>query len=136
MEDREHDNLVVVFSPPRRGSLRAVLGRRLQSAGVEITWPRRQPLNAKNLEALGAERLAELLIEISSGDAAAKQLLRMTLAAAKSPDELAKEISKRLATIARSRSFVDWQGVRALAGDWIRSAVPSRRWPQRTNCVL
>ena len=74
-------------------------------------------LNAKNLEALGAERLAELLIEISTGDAAAKRRLRMELAAAQSPADLANEVRKRLTTIARSRSFVDWQGVKALASD-------------------
>ena len=74
-------------------------------------------LNAKSLEVLGAERLAELLIEISTGDAAAKRRLRMELAAARSPADLAKEVRKRLTTIARSRSFVDWQGVRSLAND-------------------
>ena len=37
-------------------------------------------LNAKNLEALGAERLAELLIEISTGSAAHKRRLRLELA--------------------------------------------------------
>ena len=74
-------------------------------------------LNAKNLEPLGAERLAELLIEISAGNAAAKRRLRLELAGARSPAELAKEVRKRLMTIARSRSFVDWQGVRSLADD-------------------
>jgi Family of unknown function (DUF6880) len=74
-------------------------------------------LNAKNLEALGAERLAELLVEISSGNAAAKRRLRLALAAAQSPAELAKEVRKRLATIARTRSFIDRQGTRSLADD-------------------
>jgi hypothetical protein len=74
-------------------------------------------LNSKNLEALGAERLAELLIEISSGDAAAKRRLRMELAGAGKPGELAKEIRKRLTSIARSQSFIDWRSVRAIAGD-------------------
>ena len=46
-------------------------------------------LNAKNLEPLGAERLAELLIEISAGNAAAKRRLRLELAGARSPAELA-----------------------------------------------
>ena len=73
--------------------------------------------NAKNLEALGAARLAELLVEISAGDAAAKRRLRLELAAAKSPGDVAKEVRKRLTAIARSRSFVDWQGVRSLADD-------------------
>jgi hypothetical protein len=36
-------------------------------------------LNAKNLEALGVERLAELLIEISTGNANHKRRLRMEL---------------------------------------------------------
>jgi len=74
-------------------------------------------LNAKNLEALGTERLAELLIEISAGNAAAKRRLRLELVGAQSPGELAKEVRKRITAMARSRSFVDWQGVRALAGD-------------------
>jgi len=74
-------------------------------------------LNAKNLEALGSERLAVLLIEISAGNAAAKRRLRMELAGAQSPTELAREVRKRLTIIARSRSFVDWQGARSLAHD-------------------
>ena len=77
----------------------------------------RTTLNAKSLEALGPERLAELLIEISNGNAAAKRRLRLELAKAQSPGELAKEVRKRLSSIARSQSFVDWQGIRALADD-------------------
>jgi len=46
-------------------------------------------LNTKNLEALGAERLAELLIEISAGNPAAKRRLRVELAGAQSPAQLA-----------------------------------------------
>ncbi|HTO80312.1 MAG TPA: hypothetical protein VMJ31_11115, partial [Methylocystis sp.] len=64
-------------------------------------------LNAQNLEALGAKRLAELLIEISDGDAAAKRRLRLALAGAQSPAEAARAIRKRIAAISRSRAFVD-----------------------------
>jgi hypothetical protein len=74
-------------------------------------------LNAKNLEALGAERLAELLIEISTGDAATKRRLRLELAGAQSPKEVAREVRKRLTAIARSRTFVDWQTRKALVND-------------------
>ena len=77
----------------------------------------KKTLNAKNLEALGAQRLAELLIEISAGDAAAKRRLRLELAGAESPAEVAKEVRKRLTTIGQSRSFVDWQNRRALVDD-------------------
>ena len=74
-------------------------------------------LNATDLEALGAERLAELLIEISTGDAAIKRRLRLELASTQSPKEVAREVRKRLTSIARSRSFVDWQTRKALVND-------------------
>lgn len=77
----------------------------------------KKTLNAKNLEALGAERLAELLIELSTGNAAAKRRLRLELAGTQSPDEAAGEVRKRLATIARSRAFVDWHKRKALVDD-------------------
>ncbi len=64
-------------------------------------------LNAKNLEALGATRLAELLLALSDGDAGAKRLLRLALAEQKGPAEIAREVRKRLATIERSGSFLD-----------------------------
>ena len=51
-------------------------------------------LNAQNLEALGAMRLAELLIEISDGNAAVKRRLRLALAGAQSPAEASREIRK------------------------------------------
>ena len=77
----------------------------------------RKTLNAKNLEGLGAERLAELLIEISRGNAAAQRRLRLELAGAASPADMAQEIRKRLTAIARSRSFVDWHHRKALVAD-------------------
>ena len=77
----------------------------------------KKTLNAKNLEDLGAARLAELLIEISTGNAASKRRLRLELAGAQNPGEVAREIRKRLSTIARSRSFVDWPKRKALVDD-------------------
>lgn len=74
-------------------------------------------LNARNLEALGAKRLAALLIEVSTGDAAIKRRLRLALVGEAGPAEAAREIGKRLATIARSRSFIDWHKAKALAAD-------------------
>lgn len=64
-------------------------------------------LNARNLEALGAARLAELLISLSQGNATAKRSLRLALAAEAGPADLAQEVRKRLATISRSGSFLD-----------------------------
>ncbi len=74
-------------------------------------------LNAKNLESLGAERLAALLIEISTGSAVAKRRLRLELAGAQSPKEAGREVSKRLASLARARSFVTWKTRKALISD-------------------
>lgn len=51
-------------------------------------------LNAKNPEALGTERLAQLLIEVSTVNAAAKRKLRLALAGAPREDE--SEITKQL----------------------------------------
>lgn len=75
-------------------------------------------LNAKNLTALGAERLAELIMELSQGDAAMKRRLRLELAGQSGGGDAAAEIRKRLATIAKSKSFVDWHKVKALAKDF------------------
>ena len=74
-------------------------------------------LNAKNLETLGAERLAELLIEISTGSAVAKRRLRLELAGTQSPKEAGREVAKRLTSIARARSFVNWQNRKPLVTD-------------------
>ncbi|CAN7529026.1 DUF6880 family protein [Rhizobium sp. LjRoot258] len=74
-------------------------------------------LNAKNLEVLGAERLAELLIEISTGSAATKRRLRIELAGKQSSAEVAREVTKRLSSIERSRSVINWRRVKALKSD-------------------
>jgi hypothetical protein len=96
-------------------------------------------LNAKNLEALGPERLAELLIEITADNPAAKRRLRMELARAQSPAEVAKEVRKRLTIIARSRSFVDgtapdpWPMTSILSA--MRSSRRSPSWIRRKPSI-
>lgn len=74
-------------------------------------------LNAKNLEALGVQRLAELLIEISTGSAANKRRLRLALAGSQSSSEVAREVRKRLGSIARARSAIGWRKVRTVKSD-------------------
>ncbi|RZL70735.1 MAG: hypothetical protein EOP66_15920, partial [Sphingomonas sp.] len=73
-------------------------------------------LNANNLAALGSERLAALLLEMTAGDAAAKRRLRLELAS-HSGGDVAREIRKRLVSIARSRSYVDWPKAREFGQD-------------------
>ena len=77
----------------------------------------KKALNAKNLENLGAARLAELLIEISTGDAVGKRRLRLELAGAAGPVEVAREIRKRLTTIGRARSLIDWEKRKVFVAD-------------------
>jgi hypothetical protein len=74
-------------------------------------------LNAKNLEALGTQRLAELLIEISTGSAANKRKLRMELAGSHSSGEVAREVRKRLGSIARARTVISWRRVKSTKAD-------------------
>lgn len=77
----------------------------------------RTTLNARNLETLGAPALASLLIEISTGNAAAKRRLRLALAGGQGPAEAAAEIARRMITIARARTRVSWKRRRALIRD-------------------
>lgn len=74
-------------------------------------------LSANNLKRLGAERLAELLLEISQGDAAAKKHLRAALAEAASSDDLAHVVRKRMQDLARTRTWVEGKKRKALEVD-------------------
>ena len=88
-----------------------------QSTGGEFNMASKRTLNAANLEALGARRLAELLVRIASGNRAARRRLRLELAGAEGPEALADVIQDRLATMGRARAFLDWRKRRDLAAD-------------------
>jgi hypothetical protein len=66
----------------------------------------KRTLNARNLEALGAAALAELLMEVSAGQAVVQRRLRLALAAAEGAGGAAQEVRKRLAAIDRARTWV------------------------------
>ena len=74
-------------------------------------------LNSENLKALGAERLADLLMEVATGDAATKRRLRLELAAAESPRKLAADLSKRLAALAAGKTFIGWRTLKGLVAE-------------------
>lgn len=74
-------------------------------------------LNAQNLEALGAARLAILLLELADGDAQTKRRLRLELASQSGGSDVADQVRKRIATIGKSKSYVDWNKIRPLADD-------------------
>ena len=85
--------------------------------GLLMRMASQKTLNANNLEALGAVRLAELLLEIAAGNVPAKRRLRLELAGAAGPMEVAREVTKRLSTIGRARSYVEWNKTKSLVAD-------------------
>ncbi|MFN3273281.1 MAG: DUF6880 family protein [Paracoccus sp. (in: a-proteobacteria)] len=77
----------------------------------------RKTLNTANLEQLGAERLAALVMELVQGSAALQRRARMELSAAQGPRDVAADIRKRFASLRRSTSYLDWRGQKALVRD-------------------
>lgn len=77
----------------------------------------KKTLNAANLTTLGAERLADLLIEVSQGSAEIKRRLRLELSHNLGPQELARDVRKRLVSLRKSTSHVSWRKRAALVRD-------------------
>ena len=77
----------------------------------------KKTLNKQNLERLGKEKLAELVMELVQGSAALQRRARMELSAAQGPKEVATDVRKRLASLRRSKSWIDWRKQRALIKD-------------------
>lgn len=77
----------------------------------------RKSLNKKNLVALGAETLADLLLEAVKGDAARQRRVRMALSADLGPQDFAADLRKRFASIRRARGFISWHAQRKLADE-------------------
>jgi len=69
---------------------------------------RAKAVTATALAALEVETLAEMLIVHATTNPALRKKLVILLAGTEGPSKLAAEIDKRLRTIGRSRSYVDW----------------------------
>lgn len=69
----------------------------------------KKTLNQTNLESLGAEQLAALLLEVSAGSADIKRRLRLELSHNLGAAELAHDVRKRLVSLRKSTSFVGWR---------------------------
>lgn len=69
----------------------------------------KKTLTTANLAALGAERLADLLIDVAEGHAQIKRRLRLELAGEVGPEDLAAELAKRIDSIADSRARIHWR---------------------------
>ena len=106
-----------VFVHPSRREIAFVFPEGSWQPTLQITMASKKTLTPENLEALGVQRLAELLVEIAEGDAPIKRRLRLELTARAAPRRVAAEVRKRLALIARTRSFADRRKARARAAD-------------------
>jgi hypothetical protein len=86
---------------------------------------RAKQITADKLERLGVRRLAEILDEHAGADAILRRKLTIALAALDGGDKLAVTLGKRIHTIGRSRSFLDWEKGRELAKeiDHLRTTV-------------
>ncbi len=98
----------------------------------------RKSLSTTNLVALGADRLAELLIEATVGDTSLKRRLKLELAAEIGPAELALEVDKRLVSLASSRTRVSWRKRPELISDLEvhRRAIVDRLAPEDPALAL
>jgi hypothetical protein len=74
-------------------------------------------VTAAQLETLGAARLAALLAELSQADPSLKRRLADEVAGPAGTEKSAADIRRRLVTLARAKTFIDWQGCRAFAKD-------------------
>lgn len=77
----------------------------------------KKTLNKANLTELGLDRLADLLLEVSTGSAEIKRRLRLELSHHLGPEELGREVSKRLASIRKSKTRAGWRKRKALVKD-------------------
>ena len=76
---------------------------------------RRSALSVESLTALGAPRLAALLMELGEADPAVRKRLVLAAAEGGGPDAMVKAIDRRLKALAESRGIVPWEKARAYA---------------------
>src|SRR5215210_156282 len=98
----------------------------------------KKSVNAENLAALGAERLAAILMDLAEHDADTKRRLRLELAGQAGGEIIAAEISKRLTSLKSARSFVDWHKRRDFVKDLDlqRTMIVDRVAPTRPDLAL
>jgi hypothetical protein len=98
----------------------------------------KKSVNAENLAALGAERLAAILMDLAEHDADTKRRLRLELAGQAGGEIIAAEISKRLTSLKSARSFVDWHKRRDFVKDLDlqRTMIVDRLAPTRPDLAL
>ncbi len=95
----------------------AGVGSRAKSVSRGAKTPRGTALSFENLTALGAERLARIMLEEAESNSSFRKRLKAALAGTKGPDAVAKLVDRRLAALERARAMVAWEKERAFAED-------------------
>lgn len=95
-------------------------------------------LNKKNLVELGADALADLLLDVIKGDAERQRRVRLVLSADKSPSDAADAIRKRFASLRRATGFISWQSQRKLANELndLIQVIDERIAPEQPNLAF
>ncbi len=78
---------------------------------------RKPAINEDALAKLGVAKLATLIVDEAGRNPTFRKLVTATLAAAKGPDAVAVVIDKRLASLDRTKGFVDWPKAKEFAAD-------------------
>lgn len=78
---------------------------------------RKPALSKEYLTALGAEKLAELVLDEVQANAGFKRRVNAALAGKSGPEAIAKLIDRRLSGLERARAFIDWDKERAFRDD-------------------
>jgi len=99
---------------------------------------KRSTLTAKNLAALGADELAKALLAEAKSNKVLKRKLALMLAASDGPNALANKVRGRITTLQRTRSFVDWQGVKEFERelDQLRSIIVEQVAPKAPDMAV
>ena len=74
-------------------------------------------INQEKLVALGAEKLARLVLDAAERDVGFKRLVAAALAGSKGPDAVAAVIDRKLSALERAAGFVEWDRAKTFASD-------------------
>ncbi|CAM3134079.1 DUF6880 domain-containing protein [Paracoccus nototheniae] len=78
---------------------------------------RKPTLSADTLKDLGADKLAQLVLEEAERNAGFRRQVKAALAGKSGPEAIAKLIDRRLSGLARAKSFIEWDKAHAFADD-------------------
>lgn len=81
---------------------------------------RKPTLSIDGLMGLGADKLAQLVLDEAERNAGFRRQVKAALAGKSGPEGIAKLVDRRLSGLARAKSFIDWDKARAF-GDDLRS---------------